>query len=120
MKILLYNMNTARGKQIEQVCLPLRILCVTVPASDTLQPVGAVAQLPGFQRRMVPPFAPPLAEEMMVFSGGTQREVFALLDALRRAGVTPPRLKAMLTPSNAAWDALALQRELTEEAERMG
>jgi hypothetical protein len=112
-------MNTARGKQISQVCLPLRISCVPVSVADTLQPLGAVAQLPGYPRHPVPPFAPSLTEEMAVFSGFRQAEIFSLLEALRRAGVQVPRLKAMLTPSNAAWDALTLQRELMEEAKRM-
>jgi hypothetical protein len=116
MKILLYNMNTVKGKQIEQVCLPLRISCVHVAASDVLQSLGAMAGLPGFPRKLVPPFAPPLSEEMMVFSGFCQKEVFSLLDKLRRAGLQPPRLKAVLTPSNAGWDALMLQRQLVIES----
>jgi hypothetical protein len=117
-KLLLYN--TTKWKQMEPICLPLRISCVTVAAADTLQPLGAVAQLPGFMRRPVPPFAPPLTQEMMVCCGFTQQEVFTLLDRLRRAGIQPPRLKASLTPTNAQWDALTLQRELWEEAQRLG
>jgi hypothetical protein len=45
--------------------------------------------------------------------------VFELLDALRRQGIQPPRLKAMLTPHNAGWDPHRLQRELLEEEKRM-
>jgi hypothetical protein len=94
--LLLYQIDKVKGEQIRWVCLPLHISCVVVP-----------------------PLVPPLAEEMMVFGGFTQSEVFELLDALRRQGIQPPRLKAMLTPHNAGWDPHRLQRELLEEEKRM-
>ena len=118
-KILLYQVTTEKGKQIERICLPFGIMCLHVLPADYLQPLGAVAGLPGMMRRAVPPFAPALADEMAVFSGFTSQEVFRLLAQFRSARLAFPALKAVLTPSNAGWDALALQRELKEEAGRM-
>ena len=43
--------------------------------------------------------------------------VQAFLQGLRRAGVRPGGLKAVLTPTNAQWDSLALYTELCRERE---
>ena len=56
-------------------------------------------------------------EEMLVMAHFPPALMQAFLQGLRRAGVRPGGLKAMLTPTNAQWDSLALYRELCKERE---
>ena len=59
----------------------------------------------------------PFAEEMLVMANFPAPLVQAFLQGLRRAGVRPGGLKAVLTPTNAQWDSLALYTELCRERE---
>ena len=56
-------------------------------------------------------------EEMLVMAHFPPALVQAFLQGLRRAGVRPGALKAVLTPTNAQWDSLALYTELCRERE---
>ena len=56
-------------------------------------------------------------EEMLVMAHFPPALVQAFLQGLRRAGVRPGGLKAVLTPTNAQWDSLALYTELCRERE---
>ena len=56
-------------------------------------------------------------EEMLVMAHFPPALMQAFLQGLRRAGVRPGGLKAMLTPTNAQWDSRALHAELCKERE---
>ena len=61
----------------------------------------------------------PFAEEMLVMANFPAPLVQAFLQGLRRAGVRPVALKAVLTPTNAGWDSRALHAELCKEREAL-
>ena len=58
-------------------------------------------------------------EPMLVMCGLDEAALNAFLTALRYAPLPPIPLKAVLTPTNAAWNALTLHRELSREHAEM-
>lgn len=56
-----------------------------------------------------------IQEPMMVFCGMAAEEVSSFIDFMRRLGVGPIGLKAVLTPTNRSWTSLQLYRELRRE-----
>lgn len=61
----------------------------------------------------------PLPEPLLLLCGLTSGGLDRLLPALRKAGVPPRCLKAILTPHNAGWTLRALYGELTKEREEL-
>lgn len=61
----------------------------------------------------------PLGGRMLVLCN-LEKQLDILLDALARAGVGPSCLKAVLTPTNRAWDPLALYTVLQREQQQLG
>ena len=57
------------------------------------------------------------SDEMLVMAHFPAPLLQAFLQGMRRAGVRPVALKAVLTPTNAAWDSNALHAELCKERE---
>lgn len=114
-EILLYNLNNAKGQHIRKMCSSLGIACRDVMPADYLQPIGAVAGLPGFHMLPMTVSAPAFAEEMMVFCGFTNDDIYALLTQWKAEGIPPIHLKAALTPHNAQWNSLQLHNELGKE-----
>ena len=55
------------------------------------------------------------SDEMLVMAFFPQGMMNVFLQALRRAGVSPIALKAVLTPTNAAWSSAQLHEELSRE-----
>ena len=55
------------------------------------------------------------SDEMLVMAFFPQGMVNAFLQTMRRAGISPIALKAVLTPTNAAWSSTQLHEELARE-----
>ena len=55
------------------------------------------------------------SDEMLVMAYFPQGMMNVFLQGLRRAGVAPVALKAVLTPTNAAWSSAQLHEELSRE-----
>ena len=55
------------------------------------------------------------SDEMLVMAFFPQGMMNVFLQALRRAGVSPIALKAVLTPTNATWSSAQLHEELSRE-----
>lgn len=82
-----------------------------LPPSYAL-PIAAVAS--GMEGAATGPFNE-LAEPMLVFANFPETMLDVFLDALRASSVRKVSLKAVVTPTNAAWTADALYRELCRE-----
>ena len=55
------------------------------------------------------------SDEMLVMAFVPQGMVNAFLQTMRRAGISPVALKAVLTPTNAGWSSVQLHEELSRE-----
>lgn len=91
------------------------IRAVEVPDGDWHQTLGALLELPGFERA---PAALPdgiKREEMLVMYGFRDRMLGDLLRFFRERNLPPVSLKAMVTPTNVQWTAAQLQEELKKE-----
>ena len=83
-----------------------------VPPSSYGLPIAAVAS--GLEGTASAPLRE-LPEPMLVFANFPEAMLQVFLDALRASSVRKVSLKAVVTPTNAAWTAEALYRELCRE-----
>ena len=103
--------------QIRRALLPLKVYVRPVPPADYGRPVGELAG--GETAEGSTPYdGPEFPEPMAVLVGFFGARLDQTLAALRRAGVRIDR-KAVLTPANRQWTALALYEELGREHEAM-
>lgn len=114
-QILLYNLNNEKGKQIRKVCSPLHIMCHDVPPSEYLEHIGALAGLPGFKLSGQSISAPVFTDEMLIFCGFNNDDIYTFLSHYKAAGISPVHLKAALTPHNVQWNSIEIHKELSEE-----
>ena len=114
-KILLFNIETTKTKQIESICRNLHIQTVKVRPSSYGQTLGYLAGISGFNRRNAPYNGPEFPSEMLVFCGMDSDLVDAFLDAYKKASIPPIGLKAIVTPHNIFWTAESLYKELLKE-----
>ena len=117
--LFLYNLNTPKGDAIRRLCRGMGIPVQEVPREAYLQPIGAVAGLPGFTRT-APPFAgAAFTDEMMLFCEFDDTALSRFLTRYREAGIERVNLKAGLTSQNIFWNSLQLHDELAEEHKMM-
>lgn len=88
-----------------------------------VQKIGYLAGMEGFEKREVSPgyekYAPAMEQELLVFCGLTEERLEELLANLKKAGVPPIPLKAIVTDTNAEWTAYQLYGQLQEEHMQM-
>ena len=94
-------------------------LSYDVASDEYLQTIGALAGLPGFMLRPMTVAAPAFSDEMMLFCGFTNDDIYDFLSRYKAAGIAPVHLKATLTPHNVGWNSLEIHDELTKEHEAM-
>lgn len=82
-----------------------------LPSSYAL-PIAAVA---GGMEAPAAPLLQELPEPMLVFANFPEAMLDVFLSALRASGLRKVALKAVVTPTNAAWKADELYRELCRE-----
>jgi len=111
--ILAFNLTDARLSKLRFLCMKLGLLVKVVPQEDFTQPIAALAGLA--ERTGEPEPAEPFAEEMIVFCHMSNMQVNGFLKTAKQQRIPPFPLKAILTPTNAAWTACALCAELKEE-----
>lgn len=112
--LLAFNVTGDRLNRLRFACMRQSILLSPVPQEDFAQPLGALCGLT--PRAAEAPSAEPLPGEMLVMANLSRQQAERLLAALKQAHLAFP-LKAVLTPTNAAWDASRLYWELTAERE---
>ena len=112
--VLLYNLDNPRGAKIRRLCLPLGLRTVLIPREAYGLPLGELA---AGARPEAPYEGAGFDDEMLVLCDCPGRLLDLLLQSFRRNKVAPVHLKAVLTPTNRAWDSAALHAELCRERE---
>ena len=110
--IITFNLNEARLSRLRFLCMKLGVVVRPVPAEAWGQPISALCGLsaPG---EIVQAEAFP--EEMLVFCHMDNTLVNRFLTTCRQMRFAPVALKAILTPTNAAWTPVQLCAELRQE-----
>jgi len=115
--ILLFAMNDAEKREkIARALLPLKLRIKKINQSDycqTLSSLLGIAEEESTEAYQ----GPDLPHEMMLIAGCSDKQIQALLDVLRKAGIPKIHHKAVLTENNQYWNALKLYEELNQEYE---
>ena len=113
--VLLFNLkNDQRFDRIESYLDNNGIRLRRVEANEFHKPIGTLLGLKGFAARADSPCLP-FSEEMLLMCGFDQRMLQDFLSFFHREGLRSVGLKAMLTPTNAAWSACELYLHLSAE-----
>ena len=110
-----WNFTPERMQALRRICGGMRVRLRPVSAAEAGVPLARLPQTDPLPS----PAAMPFGDEMLLMAAFTGAQVDNLLAGLRREGLAPVRLKAVLSPFNAGWDSLTLRRSLAEEAARM-
>ena len=111
--LLTYNLHGERAAKIRMAAMRFRVRLRAVERREYARPLAELVENGPEGDWEGEAFD----EEMLVMAHFPPALMQAFLQGLRRAGVRPGGLKAMLTPTNAQWDSLALYRELCKERE---
>ena len=113
--------DPARKTALQSVCIALDITYVPVEASDFKTPLGLLAGLSGLKLQACPEMLPPqqdITEEMIVMYGMDEDLLNRFLAQCRKNGCSIS-LKAVLTKTNAYWNAGMLQYVLMQERQEI-
>ncbi len=91
----------------------------SVSPSEQAESLGFLFSLPGHASSGKPPFSAPVPEELLVMQGFDQALLDAFLRFFREEKLRRVEWKAVLTPTNAAWNAAELLGHLRPEREAM-
>lgn len=86
-----------------------------IDASEFLQPLGVLFELPGFAPDTRFNLGEDFKEEMLVMKDFSGQQLDDFLQFIRTSGLARVELKAVLTPVNCRWNSLQLYQELTRE-----
>ena len=111
--LLTYNLHGERAAKIRMAAMRFRVRLRAVERREYARPLAELVENGPDGDWNGKAFD----EEMLVMAHFPPALVQAFLQGLRRAGVRPGGLKAVLTPTNAQWDSRALHAELCKERE---
>lgn len=118
-QVLIYNItDPSRQKKLKMLLLGMKIRAKVISADLYEQPIGTLAGLKDIPPAPVPPKMPSMTEEMLIMCHFPEALLNRFLPALRKNDLRIP-LKAMLTPTNAAWSSYQIYDELRLEDARM-
>lgn len=110
--ILLYTPNTVPWADgVKKLCALRGLRLRPVEPDETGHPLESLA----FGKPASSGPTKPIPEPLLVLCGFSSAQLDSLLASLRKTGVPPSCLKAVLTPSNAGWSLSALYWELCRE-----
>ena len=115
--VLCYNLRSEQIARLRVLCLRLGIRLRIVEREEFALPVGVlagVAEPPETLEEIEPLFDP-----MLVMAHFRPGMLDAFLNEWRRSRIPPVKLKAMLTETNAGWNAVKLYSTIREEHEQM-
>lgn len=110
--ILVFNIPADKLSKLRFTCMRLGIQVRPVAPSEYGQTIAALCGMA--EPTDVPAPEETFTTDMLVMNGFNQQLANRLLAALKQ-GRLPIRLKAVVTPTNAQWNAVELHRELTAE-----
>ncbi|MGI6006272.1 MAG: DUF3783 domain-containing protein [Ruminococcus sp.] len=116
---LLYNFSgTKRGRILKGILVPMGIRIKNIEPAEYNRPLGELAGI--FEKKEREPYTginP--EEEMMIMCGFSQSMIQELLIRIRKQGMTPVDLKAVLTETNQTWNSLEIYEEIKKEHQLM-
>ena len=134
-EVLLFAFNDFAGsgiaRNIEQKLYPSGIKVKSIEPKDYSKPLGTLITKESaidspFGKTYVPGafFAdytgPELSSRLITMSSLSRNEIDLVVAVCSECGLTRKDLKAVLTPVNAHWNAVSLERELIKEFRTMG
>ncbi len=120
--LIMYHVHDEKKKiQLEVLCLSLSIPAKELKASDLNEQVGELAGIKGVANTQETEKIPALFNmpEVIIFSGVPNNKLDEFLYSYKNVGLTPTKLKAVVTPKNVGWSLYRLIRELGAEAANM-
>ena len=117
--ILAYNFTPERLAALKLLCMMLRVQLKPVERTQLLQPVGSLAGVSGVAPVPEEYTGAEATQELLLMCGFQRSDLDRLLAGIRKSKLQSVKLKAMLTPTNAQWNAIDLLKELEQEHEYM-
>lgn len=115
-QVLLFNFRPdKRSMRIIRYLTETGVAVRQVPPEDFRKPLGALLSLPGYEASAPALPGPVFREELLLMCGFDQPRLDAFLRFFRDEQIMRVDLKAVLTPTNAAWDASQLRGHLIAE-----
>lgn len=117
--VLYYVQDEKKRIQMEVLCMSMSIGTKQLKPSDLNTQVGTLIGAkniepldPAKEAKAPAIFCMP---EIIIFSGITDKKLDEFLFSYKKVGMTPTKLKAVITPQNASWSLYHLIRELSME-----
>lgn len=115
--LLCYNLSGEKMQKIRLAAMRLKIRVRPVEADEYAQTVAALCGLE--EKTDAAYVGAGFEDEMLVMANFPAGMMNAFLGLFRRMGIAPVALKAMLTPTNAAWNSEKLHAEIAGEHQAM-
>lgn len=115
--LLCYNLSGEKMQKIRLAAMRLKIRVRPVEEDEYAQTVAALCGLE--EKTDAAYVGAGFEDEMLVMANFPAGMMNAFLGLFRRMGIAPVALKAMLTPTNAAWDSEKLHAEIAGEHQAM-
>ena len=115
--LLCYNLSGEKMQKIRLAAMRLKIRVRPVEKDEYAQTVAALCGLE--EKTDAAYVGAGFEDEMLVMANFPAGMMNAFLGLFRRMGIAPVVLKAMLTPTNAAWDSEKLHAESAGEHQVM-
>lgn len=115
--LLCYNLSGEKMQKIRLAAMRLRIRVRPVEEDEYAQTVAALCGLE--EKADAAYVGAGFEDEMLVMANFPAGMMNAFLGLFRRMGIAPVALKAMLTPTNAAWNSEKLHAEIAGEHQAM-
>ena len=113
--LLTYNLDARTDARLRALCQKLHLRYRAVLPEEYGETLGALAGIPTKAADVPGPLAS-FSDPMLVMCHFLNTQFNAFLQGMRADGIRVP-LKAVLTPSNVAWNAFELHDELAREHE---
>ena len=115
--LLCYNLSGEKMQKIRLAAMRLKIRVRPVEKDEYAQTVAALCGLE--EKTDAAYVGAGFEDEMLVMANFPAGMMNAFLGLFRRMGIAPVALKAMLTPTNAAWNSEKLHAEIAGEHQAM-
>ena len=115
--LLCYNLSGEKMQKIRLAAMRLRIRVRPVEKDEYAQTVAALCGLE--EKTDAAYVGAGFEDEMLVMANFPAGMMNTFLGLFRRMGIAPVALKAMLTPTNAAWNSEKLHAEIAGEHQAM-
>lgn len=118
--VLVYNLSSKeQERKLKFVFIRLGIRIKNITKKDYLVPIGALAGITSVPENIPSYTGEGFSEEMLVMSGFPEKLLDEMLLRFRKEKIPKINLKAVVTPSNQAWNSLELYKEIKKEHEQM-